>query len=167
MTPINQGAEFSKCGRYRYKLWRTLNVGSGSVLFVMLNPSTADADKDDPTIRRCVDFTHRWGYRKLYVGNLFALRSTDPSTLWTTEDPVGPDNVSALRYMADQCAAVVCAWGNHGAWHLTGAWMRHRLSKYLLFHLGLCKNGEPKHPLYLRADTKAQRWDLALTGATP
>jgi len=166
MTPINQGAELSECGRYRYKLWRTLNIGQGSVLFVMLNPSTADADKDDPTIRRCLGFVQRWGYRKLYVGNLFALRSTDPRALFAHDDPIGVGNDEALMQLASGATRVVCAWGSHGWYRGVGAMTRHRLRHATLFHLGLCRNGEPKHPLYLRADTTPTPWTLEAIGAT-
>src|SRR6266404_7428098 len=82
MQESDYGALFSKCGRYRYLLWRTLrqrDVSAGSIVWLMLNPSTADASSDDPTIRRCLGFTRAWGYRRLLVVNLFAWRTGDPA----------------------------------------------------------------------------------------
>ena len=93
-------ATFSECGRYRYTLRRAWDAGpshSGTVCWVMRNPSTADADKLDPTLRRCRGFTLGWGFAAMSVVNLYALRSTDPRGLWDTSDPVGPDNDEAIR----------------------------------------------------------------------
>ena len=89
---IARGAHFSRCGRYRYALRRTFPAGQGTVLFVGLNPSTADAHVDDPTIRRCMGFAAAWGHRELWVANLFALRSPYPDALLGADDPVGPRN---------------------------------------------------------------------------
>lgn len=108
---MNKSAVISPCERYRYALHRRWQIGNSSVLWVMLNPSTADADIDDPTIRRCLVFSQAWSFDHLMVGNLYALRSTQPAALWTADDPVGPENDAHLRAMAKGAAQIICAWG--------------------------------------------------------
>ena len=110
----HRGADISEDGRYRYVLWRDGLVGDDdrACLFIMLNPSTADATKDDPTIRKCIGFCKRWGYGQLFVVNLFAFRTTDPKWLLSgAVDPVGPCNNMAITGMALCCGDIVCAWG--------------------------------------------------------
>ena len=144
-------AFLSPCGLYRYSLMRTLFTGRGRVLFIMLNPSTADAEVDDPTIRRCIGFAREWGFQELEVANLFALRATDPKELRKASDPVGPENDRHLMMMSSCADAVIAAWGAHGAY-------RNRSRQVLgllegtVECLGLTKQGHPKHPLYIRAD---------------
>ena len=147
---MSEGAVLSSCGQYRYRLHRSWLTGEGTVLFIMLNPSTADAKTDDPTIRRCIGFAQRWGFRELVVGNLFAWRTTDPRELRMARDPVGPENDGHLIEMSDSADATIAAWGAHGAYH-------HRDLAVLGLlkaaeSLGLTKQGHPRHPLYLRAD---------------
>lgn len=153
-------AIISPCGRYRYRLTRDLGRGSGgSCLFIMLNPSTADADHDDPTIRRCKAFATAWGCSRLEVVNLFALRATDPSELTRQPSPIGADTD---RHIAEACATatiVVCAWGGGKSGRL--ARMIDERSRWVLSMLrdhGIepkrigtpTKEGHPRHPLYLR-----------------
>jgi hypothetical protein len=97
---------------YRYRLERGpwMN-GEGTVVFVMLNPSTATQVQDDPTIRRCVAFAQAWGFAWLKVGNLYALRATDPRDLFAAEDPVGPENDRWLARLARSATEVIVAWG--------------------------------------------------------
>ena len=144
------GAVLSPCGQYRYRLSRSWLMGEGTVLFIMLNPSTADAETDDPTIRRCIGFARRWGFRALAVGNLFALRATDPRELKRVADPVGPDNDEHLLAMAEAAAATIAAWGQFGVYLQRERHVRQMIGG--LEHLGLTKQGYPRHPLYLRAD---------------
>ena len=142
---------FSPCGQYRYRLSRAWLLGEGTVLFVMLNPSTADAEMDDPTVRRCMGFARRWGFQGLVVGNLFAWRATDPRELQRASDPVGPENDRHLAEMSGGADVTIVAWGAHDV-------QRGRASDVLgllkgsVEHLGLTKQGHPRHPLYLRAD---------------
>ncbi len=148
---MTKGAVLSSCGQYRYGLTRTFFTGTGTVLFIMLNPSTADAEMDDPTIRRCIGFARRWGFQELKVGNLFALRATDPRELKRVSDPIGPENDRYLMHMSGSADAVIAAWGAHGIYrnrsqHVLG------LLEGTVECLGLTKQGYPRHPLYLRAD---------------
>src|SRR4051812_4003223 len=117
-----RGAEISECGKYRYRLWRQW-FGFGSekevALFIMLNPSTADANQDDPTIRRCAAFANASGYERLEVVNLYAYRATDPDDLFKAaregQDIVGPHNEQAVREAADRADLIICAWGARGS----------------------------------------------------
>ena len=123
----------------------------------MLNPSTADARNDDPTIRRCVNFAKALGYKSMEVINLFAWRATDPKdlmTLYHDNDPVGAENQRYFEMVLDDAEIIIAAWGVHGA-HLgqdetAMGWMSHK-SK-IIHALGPTKDGHPRHPLYLRAD---------------
>lgn len=185
---IERGAIISQCGSYRYRLWREWRGfgrddtwdwlgdedcvdGSGarlgepkSALFVMLNPSTADGDKDDPTIRRCVRFAQVWGYDRMEVVNLFAWRATDPQAmlaLTARGDPVGLDNKHHITEAVWRAGIVVCAWGAHGrhidqdemalGWIESAGGVPHALK--------LTKNGCPSHPLYLPANLSPFRWN--------
>jgi hypothetical protein len=144
-------AVLSECGRYRYTLERDLApnlfaAGPEAVLFVMLNPSTADARVDDATIRRCVAFARAWGHTRLLVGNLFALRSTDPAALLVDDDP---ENDRHLLALADRADLIVCAWGTHGALRGRSDEVTALLPAAKLHHLGLTLDSEPRHPLYL------------------
>jgi hypothetical protein len=147
-------AVISECGRYRYKLTRTWNTFLRPAGFIMLNPSTADATLDDPTIRRCIKFAKRWDCGGIEVANLFGYRATDPSELLGDYDPIGPENDRYIREVAEQCHPVVLAWGAKGS--LGGRYkaVLQQLESVgvKLFHLGLTKDGFPRHPLYLRAD---------------
>lgn len=149
-------AGFSACGLYRYSLVRTWDeegAGDGKrrVCFCMLNPSTADAEKNDPTVRRTVGFALDWGFGSLEVVNVFALRSTDPKGLYVSQDPVGRGNDAALRRAFGRADRVVCAWGNHGG-HV-GRSERVRVILERSGVEGLCfgvtGSGEPRHPLYV------------------
>lgn len=143
----------SECGRYRYRLYRQWDDSKPDVLFVMLNPSTADHNRDDRTISRCVGFARDWGYGGLLVGNLFALRSTKPAKLYICDDPVGPCNDAALRDMAAQVDLIVAAWGDHGA-------LQNRGDAVLQMLAGKChalklnQSGHPAHPLRLPGHLK-------------
>jgi len=124
------------------------------VLFVGLNPSTADAQTDDPTIRRLARFAQAWGFGGMTVCNLFAFRATDPRVLKLADDPVGPVNNRVLRREAGRAALIVACWGNHGLWRQQSAAALPLLSgrSRPLLCFGLTRVGEPKHPLYLRRD---------------
>lgn len=150
-----RGAVLSDCSRYRYLLWRRWG-GGDSVLFVGLNPSTADAQADDPTIRRCVAFATAWGFSSVVMANLFAWRATDPRHLITAPDPVGAENDDWLRACSSQCALTVAAWGTGGRYMGRGESVRGMLVKPHC--LRLTRNGLPAHPLYLPGVLKPIPW---------
>ncbi len=160
-TPMARRALISPCGRYRYWLSRRWGQG-GYVNWIMLNPSTGDAQVDDATIRRCIGFTKDWGYDALWITNLFAFRSADPKALASQEDPVGlvENSVERIRAAAD-AALVVVAWGAHKGIdpHVqTVLRMLYVLGKQP-HHLGLTASGQPKHPLYLPSSAKPTPWE--------
>lgn len=127
----------------------------------MLNPSTADEKKDDPTVRRCALYAIRWGFDKLYVGNIFAYRSTDPKALYELEDPVGPDNDTSLVEMASVSEIVVLAWGVHGKLHKRGEAVVQLLKENGIepYCLKITKQGHPSHPLYLKGNLKPTKYE--------
>lgn len=147
------GAAISGDGVYRYKLWRQWAPGHRA-LFIMLNPSTADAEQDDPTIRRCVSFAKALRCGSLDVVNLFAYRATDPHELAGATDPVGPDNNETIRVAIRQAHVLVAAWGANPA--AKGRAERvdeiARREGRMLYALGTTKAGAPRHPLYLPGD---------------
>ncbi len=150
-------------GEYRYSLTRpwdeTGPVGGWRIAWVMLNPSTADATLDDPTIRRCIAFSQAWGFRSLIVVNLFALRATDPREIRKHPDPVGRFNNHHIVEAMENSNKTVCAWGAGGDYMDRPDEIRHLIPMNQLFHLGLTKDGHPKHPLYLPSNTELQRWE--------
>lgn len=147
---VERGAEMSADGQYRYSLWRIWDSSKPLILFICLNPSTADATTDDPTIRRCIAFASSWGYGGLYMGNLFAFRATNPAELYKAADPVGPKNDMRLFEMAFKCQNIVFAWGTKGV-----LLERNKVvsSKFPNSRC-ICKTKaeHPGHPLYLRSD---------------
>jgi hypothetical protein len=162
-------AVISECGRYRYTLERGGRVhgGAGRVNFIMLNPSTATADVDDPTIRRCINFARAWDFDDLVVTNLFALRATDPRELTKvfSADAIGPENDDWLPKVARQANMVVCAWGNHGQLHARGDFVADWLPRLgvNLYALKLSKCGRfPSHPLYLPSSSEPILWRKAV-----
>jgi hypothetical protein len=149
------GAAFSPDGRYRYRLWRRWDRSRPAIAFCMLYPSTADARRDDPTIRRCIGFARLWGYGGIEVVNIFALRATDPRALRWARDPVGPRN-DAFMLRAAARSPVVIAWGVHGALLDRGARALRLLGpRTRLLALGRTRSGAPRHPLYLRREAEA------------
>ena len=158
-------AEFSPCGRYRTFLerrWDGLAFGSpGFVAWIMMNPSTADEQVDDPTVRRCRDFSRRWGFGAMVVLNSFALRATKPAMLLQAEDPVGPGNDAAIRDGAKRAARVIAAWGlppKPLRWR--GAQIAAMLAEegVRAEALKVTASGEPGHPLYIAGDTLPVPW---------
>ena len=150
----DKGAEFSGCRRYRYALWRRWGDGPYA-MFIGLNPSTADETTDDPTIRRCIRFARDWGFDALCMANLFAIRATDPKVMMASDEPVGPDNDVWLRRLSADAGIVIAAWGAYGSHQGRDLIVLGMLPE--LHHLGLTKLGRPRHPLYLRADSKPAR----------
>jgi hypothetical protein len=147
-------------GRYRYRLWRTWDAALPRVAFVMLNPSTADHRKDDPTIRRCIGLSRAWGYGGLVVVNLFAYRTPAVAALRQVPDPIGPDNDRHVRAASRRAAAVVLAWGVHGTLHGRDQEVLRLLGRCRrpLLCLGTTRDGHPRHPLYLPSGIRPARF---------
>lgn len=142
------GATFDQTGTYRYHLWREWEGSLPPVTFVMLNPSTAGAEADDPTIRRCLGFARAWGYGRLEVVNLFGYRATSPRDLFAAQDPEGPGN---SRYLRKATAGdVIAAWGNHGRSATQS--LRSVIAQPGVQCLGMTALGQPVHPLYVPGD---------------
>ncbi len=147
---MQRAATFDATGTYRYSLIRTWEPSLPHVCFVMLNPSVADAERDDPTIRRCLGFARMWGYGSLEVVNLFAFCATRPTILFRATDPIGSANDHYIREAVVHASLVVAAWGNHGSRQGRTAEVLPLLrSPYCL---GVTAVGQPCHPLYLRSD---------------
>lgn len=148
-------------GKYRYRLTRIWNLEGPNIHFVMLNPSTADAQNDDPTVRRCVAFANDWAFGRLTVSNLFAYRTSYPRRLKTCADPIGPENRAYLRGVALSREPIVCAWGV-GAVQIDQDWTNEIASDLRAtgraLVLGLTKYGHPRHPLYLPGSARAMDW---------
>jgi hypothetical protein len=157
------GAVFSDCETYRYLLWREMQdlyTKPGTVLWCMLNPSTATELILDPTLTRVDGFTARLGYARWEVVNLFALRSTDPKGLHHISDPVGTDNDHVIAERMAASAVIVVGWG---AFPLAAARAR-RVAELAagkpLHCLGVTRDGWPRHPLYLKSDAPLVAWNM-------
>ncbi len=149
----DSGARFSPCRRWRYLLWRRWDPARPVANFLMLNPSTADEFKLDPSCTRARVYAERWGYGALIVTNIFGWRATDPDEMKAVRDPVGRGNDRAILRAARESALVVCAWGNHGTHLGRSTYVREILAKAKIEARVLRMNagGEPAHPLYLPA----------------
>jgi len=148
MASMQKSAVISKCGNYRYELRRTWDKSTCSVLFICLNPSIADDQRDDNTSRVCINYAKRWGYGGVIIANLFAYRATDPTRLKEVEDPVGSENDRHLRKLVKEVPVTVCAWSNDGDYM-----NRDKIVLGLLHNpycLTILKSGHPGHPLYKR-----------------
>jgi hypothetical protein len=146
------GAVFSRCEKYRYLLWRHWGPKDTRILWLMLNPSTADEQKLDPTVTRCQGYTSAWGFGGFEVCNLFALRATDPQVMRADSDPVGTWNDAAILEASQRADLVVCAWGNHGTHRGRAGDVCRRLegAGIALHALAITGQGEPRHPLYCK-----------------
>jgi hypothetical protein len=148
-------AKLSRCRKYRYALWRTWDDSLPYVMFVGLNPSTADENTDDPTLIRCMNFAKSWGYGGVCMANLFAFRATDPLVMKAADNPVGRLNNKWLKQLAQEAGLVVAAWGNDGVYLKRSQ----KVVKMIpdLYCLKMNKSGEPAHPLYQKATQIAVR----------
>lgn len=173
---VDSGAHISACGKYRYLLWREwrgthdpknwrwlgANDGAGepigepkACVFIMLNPSTADATTDDPTIRRCVGFAKAWHFERLEVVNLFAYRATDPRVVLSlsADEAIGPENQEYIEDAAQQAGKIVCAWGAHGSYLGQNETVKGWCNGSRTYALKITKAGHPGHPLYVSGNT--------------
>lgn len=176
---LEKKAVFSPCRRYRYSLWREVNMfGSGICQFICLNPSTADEVQDDPTVRRCIDYTDRWGYRWFCMTNIFAWRDTDPEAMKLVPKPIShckrplplgdgsmilvEENDYYISHIGVEAEMIVAAWGKHGDHHGRGESVKRMIrsmgprhpNQPRLHYLKLNDDGSPQHPLYLSKELK-------------
>jgi hypothetical protein len=184
---ISKGAEISACGRYRYLLWREwrgshdpsnwrwlgTKDGAGkelgdpkSCLFIMLNPSTADGIRDDPTVRRCVAFARAWKFERMEIVNLFAFRATKPETLFRAQkaqtDISGPANQEYIERAAQDAGIIVASWGGSGRGEsfqqqTMFGWLNENHVKKL-HTLGFTNTAQPRHPLFVPANALPIPW---------
>jgi len=147
------GAVFSACEQYRYLLWRHWDDQLPLLGFIGLNPATAGADADDPTIRRCRGFATELGFGGIVVANLFAFCTSHPHELFAAADPVGEENHSWLNRLSRFSAKRVAIWGNHGQ-----AYFSNFQIESPIYCLKLNKSGAPAHPLYLPKGLSLKRF---------
>ena len=159
-------ALFGSSMEHRYTLTRKWAAGRARkrIVWIMLNPSTADADQNDPTIARTISFSKKWAFSDLVILNIFALRSTDPAALKTHIDPIGPLNDHYIRKTVKSADLVVAGWGVHGAFLDRGREAARLVldssSHGELWCLGVTKDGHPKHPLYIAGDTDLRKFEM-------
>lgn len=153
-------AAFSPGRVHRYTCWRVWGDPSRYAQFLCLNPSVADETNDDPTVRRCIRYARDWGYGAFCMTNLFGYRATDPRDMKAAADPVGPDNTEWIMRISSDAGIVVAAWGAHGSFRGRAADIRDwfAMAGRPLHYLGLTAAGEPRHPLYLRAELRPILW---------
>lgn len=155
-------AVYSSCRQYRYILHRRWDDADRTVMFIMLNPSTATEDFDDPTVRKCRTYASRWGYNHLIIGNIMAYRATDPGALGRIYDPIGPENHQILSTtIAFYRPMLICAWGRVARKfaHAETAMCDLLRKLHAVSHaLRVNKNGSPGHPLYLPLDATPIPW---------
>lgn len=148
-------AIFSDCRKYRYTLRRIWDESKPYAMFICLNPSTADETKNDPTVRRCINYSRDWGYGGFVMMNLFAFRATDPKIMKACPKPIGPDNTYWIEKMAEKAGIIVAAWGVHGAFQARHtAMLTLPILKDKIHYLELTNSKQPKHPLYLKKNLK-------------
>ena len=156
---IEKSAVFSDCRKYRYTLSRYWDQTKGYAQFICLNPSTADETKDDPTVRRCINYSKAWGYGGFVMTNLFGFRATDPRVMMAEPNPIGPSNTAWIESMASAAGIVIAAWGVGGAHEARGtAVLTLPALKDKLHYLALTKDGHPRHPLYLKKNLTPLPW---------
>lgn len=169
---MRREADLDTGGTYRYRLARIWAPAKQRAGFVLINPSTADAEIDDPTTKRLVGFCRLWGLGGFEVVNLFAYRTKDPAALKAAHaagvDVHGPWNTEYLDETAERVDVLFVGWGVHGAFLDEGRRIARRLGGMrTLFCLGRTAEGHPRHPLYLPADTRPERFPVRVRGLEP
>jgi len=160
---IEYGAIFDVSGKYRYSLWRSWSTYHPRIVFILLNPSTADEQKNDPTIRRCMGFAREWNFGSLEVVNLFAYRATDYRELFKASNPVGAENNYFLTQAVARCSTVVLGWGNRGNFLDKDRQVMSLLAwRNDLYCLGITRDGQPRHPLHMKGDTNLEPFSTTI-----
>jgi len=163
VSGIEYGAIFDVNGRYRYSLWRAWSPYYPRIVFVLLNPSTADEQRNDPTIRRCIGFARAWHFGSMEVVNLFAYLATDYRELFKVSDPIGQGNNRFLLQAVERCSTVVLGWGTRGTFLSRDRQVIQMfVRKKDVYCLGLTKDGQPRHPLYIQGDTNLEPFDISI-----
>ena len=163
-------AVFSECRTWRYQLTRHWDPDLRALMVIGLNPSTADEQQDDPTIRRCIRFARDLGYGGVAMTNLYGFRATAPADLHKVSDPLGPDNAYWLRETAKYAGMVIAAWGAdvgpYETWWKQIGWRIARAQVNAaddvhrgVYCLGTTRSGQPRHPLYLPAAARPEPWE--------
>jgi hypothetical protein len=151
---LEAGAKFDESGKYRYSLWRTWSLYQPHIVYVLLNPSTADEHRNDPTLRRCIEFARAWQFGSVEVVNLFAYRAPNANELLKIYDPVGVENNYYLTQAIEQCSTVVVGWGTNGTLFGRDRQVLSMLSVMKeVYCLGATRDGHPRHPLYVKGET--------------
>lgn len=161
---MKNACHFSDCRRYRYTLEHTIDElvkTHRRFVAIMLNPSTADEQQLDPTLRRVRGFAIRERCSSFSVGNAFAWRDTDPAAMMRAQDPVGPLNDEFLLGLARTADVIIVGWGKHGSYRGRDKQVAKLLADFPLFCLGANGDGSPRHPLYVPAAQPLVRWPLA------
>jgi len=158
MKNIIKSAVFSPCRKYRYSLSRTWDINQKIILFIGLNPSTADETHDDPTIRRCLLYSSRWGFGGMIMVNLFAFRATLPKDLKNSKHPVGRDNNQFIIHAHKDASMTIAAWGNDGDLYNRDQEVLEIISNPMCLKVN--KTGQPAHPLYQKKDIKPKPFSI-------
>lgn len=160
---MNKSAIISTCEAYRYTLKRVWDETLPMLGFIMLNPSTADSEINDPTISRCIQIAKHNGFGSICVTNLYAYRSTDPYQMLKLglQEAQGHDNEQHIVNIINSADKIIVAWGSHGS--LGTLQVRECLQNVTVYCLKINKNGSPKHPLYCRVDSQFQKWEIPNT----
>lgn len=150
---IKGDAIFDATGAYRYWLKREWNSALDTIIYIMLNPSEANAEQDDRAVLRCIDFAKQWGFGALEIVNLFAIHSRYPSILKDADDPIGPENDHYIIKAAKHADKIIAAWGNDGAYMKRNLSVLQSLCEYDLYCMGQTLNNHPKYPARLPSNT--------------
>ena len=152
---MKKDAILSEDRQYRYVLSRIWDANKPIVVFIGLNPSTADELNDDSTISKCINYAKSWGYGGFYMLNLFAYRAKNPSDMFNAKEPIGSENDNFIKEYIKKSDKVVCVWGNNGDFKQRGESVLELVPN--AYYLKLNKSGQPAHPLYLKSDLIPQR----------
>lgn len=148
---------FSPDRKYRYTLWREWEPNKPFCMFIGLNPSVADEKINDNTVRRCINYSKQWGYGSLCMTNIFAWRETKAELMLLEKEPIGEENDKFLLQCAEKAGIIIAAWGNHGKHLNRGDKIKQMIPN--LYCLKITNEGNPWHPLYLRADLKPIKYE--------
>ena len=162
MRIVKNSAKFSKDRAYRYTLSRVWHSNKAHVLFIGLNPSTADETINDRTITRCINFAKYWGYGGMCMVNLFAYVATAPEGMLRRSNPVGIHNDKYIKEAARTAGLIIAMWGTKGTHLLRDNRVLDLLLEYDIYCFGETKQGMPKHPLYLKATTTPVIYNLGI-----